>query len=500
MDADGDPPVRVAQSAGELHHMSDGGVAGTHLGLPAFPVRVAPTTAKEFNRIAPALVPLACWRIDDVRFQFDSSFVGPEIAAEIQALADLRTRHKVDADPAAEGGDPVAVFPRLSIFGHADPVGDDDYNKSLSGRRARAIYALLTRDTTIWETLYSTRIRGAGDPWGSVAIDTMLVHLGFGGGTHEDEVRRFQQSQSLDVDGDAGPKTRAKLFAAYMNKLCGDLTLDKADDFLAGTDAKGKGDVQGCSEFNPLLLFSLAEGEELDKPENQAERNSENAPNRRVLALLFRPGVRVAAAKWPCPRADEGADGCRKRFWSDGERRRTPTDERRLFELTNDTFACRFYHRLTTNSPCERVRKSVEIRLYAPTKAYIANAPCEVAIGGSAPIRRVADGRGILRLVDVEVPNTCDVKWGFPPHGGEEPVLVFSLRMHLLGGGEADEARKKLNNLGYTDDDLATNIRHFQRDYGSGTPSLAATGALDGDTLDRLRTVYRRCADRLDQP
>ena len=31
----------------------------------------------------------------------------------------------------------------LSIFGHADPVGNDEYNKGLSGRRATVIYALL---------------------------------------------------------------------------------------------------------------------------------------------------------------------------------------------------------------------------------------------------------------------------------------------------------------------------------------------------------------------
>jgi len=27
----------------------------------------------------------------------------------------------------------------LSVFGHADPVGSDDYNKALSGRRAMAV-------------------------------------------------------------------------------------------------------------------------------------------------------------------------------------------------------------------------------------------------------------------------------------------------------------------------------------------------------------------------
>ena len=71
--------------------------------------------------------------------------------------------------------------------------------------------------------------------------------------------------------------------------------------------------------------------------------------------LLFRPRNYVEPNEWPCPRAKEGVSGCKKRFWSDGEDRRGRRlpDERRKYEDSKDTFACRFYDRLANTSPCE---------------------------------------------------------------------------------------------------------------------------------------------------
>src|ERR1035441_9549451 len=72
------------------------------------------------------------------------------------------------ADHSSEDDSPIVLGPTdasdllkahsngpLAIFGHADPVGSDIYNKKLSGRRAMAVYGLLTRDLSIWEELYS---------------------------------------------------------------------------------------------------------------------------------------------------------------------------------------------------------------------------------------------------------------------------------------------------------------------------------------------------------
>ncbi len=330
-------------------------MAGNHPPEPARSVLVGPSTSNEFNTVKAAIFPIACWRVDDVRFEFDSSFVTPDVADEMTLLAKLVRQHTRDDQK-----------PPASVFGHADPVGDDHYNKQLSGRRAQAIYALLTRDTALWEDLYSHQI--GNDKWGVKSIQTMLKAVGHDPGAIDGvqgqkttaAIKSFQQANGLAVDGVAGPQTRAKLFLAYMDAICKDekgnpFKLEKTDFLAQGTDKDGKGDYQGCSEFNPVLLFSQLEEQEFSQSQNQSQRNAENAPNRRVVVFLFRVGSRVSAERWPCPRAKEGVGGCKKRFWSDGEQRRSKRlpEQRRKYEETKDTFACRFYDRISVGSPCE---------------------------------------------------------------------------------------------------------------------------------------------------
>lgn len=117
------------------------------------------------------------------------------------------------------------------------------------------------------------------------------------------------------------------------------------------------------------MVFSQSEAAEFDRTGNYTQRNEENGVNRRVLVLFFRPGTFVRPDKWPCPHAAEGTSGCRKRLWSDGEFRRSQQAERRDFPTLSNTFACRFYHRLTENSPCEGIESplvAVEIFLEVP--------------------------------------------------------------------------------------------------------------------------------------
>ena len=375
------------QPTSQVLGATGGGVVAEHPTLPTHEVLVSPTPADKRNTIRAAILPLACWRCDDIRFDFDSSFVRPEIANELRSLADLREKH------------PRAT---ISIFGHADPVGDDVYNKQLSGRRATVIYGLLTRDADLWENLYQQ------EHWDARTIQTMLATVqrpgaapltlsdspvpppGVEDATGENNssaknppklstpyytgaidgqvgsqttaaVKDFQADRGLASDGVVGPNTRRELFLAYMDTICRDqkgqpYSLDKYDDFLArGEDPGGKGDYQGCSEFNPKLIFSQDEEHRFRQYGHRDERNAENALNRRVIALMFRPEAKVSPEFWPCPRVKEGTTACKKRFWSNGEHRRShhlPT-ERREFETTQDTFACRFYHRLTVMSPCE---------------------------------------------------------------------------------------------------------------------------------------------------
>lgn len=357
---------------GTLHGISEGGLSGTHDLPDDSPVLVGPSTAAQFNKIVPAIIPIACWRADDIRFKFASSFVNPEIKAELQPT-----------DSSVLGSDLTSLLKRhpgcpLSVFGHADPVGSDDYNKTLSGRRAIAIYAMLVRDTNLWEHLYSSPF--GDDNWGKEVLQTMLDEVSTSdrsaGQPQGGPAEQNGTSQSLgDPDQAHSPDSivadggrRKALFAAYMDKLCGPgLKLSKTDFLAQGADADGKGDYQGCGEFNPSLIFSQQDNDKFEKAPDKTERNDTNAPNRRVMVLIFRTGSRVLPSKWPCPRAKEGITGCKKRFWSDGENRRSkrlPAAPRK-FDDTQDTFACRFFQRLSSRSPCELIipRMPLLIRL-----------------------------------------------------------------------------------------------------------------------------------------
>lgn len=329
--------------------MAEGGVAGVHSKKEGLTALIAPSSGSGSNKIRMPLLPKACWKIEDFRFRFDSSFLLPEVAAEIPLLKDLIEEH-------TEQG----IKPALSIFGHADPVGDEEYNKVLSGRRAIAMYGLLVRDSSLWETLYSQPQRG--DDWGVRSVQIMLEAVGHPPGKIDgvsgpktiEATKSFQVEGGLTQDGVAGPKTREKLFLAYMDVLClPTFRLAKTDFLGRGADPGGKGDFQGCGEFNPLLLFSQTEEHLFSKPENKAKRDEENGPNRRVMIFLFAPGRTVDPDRWPCPRATEGKAGCEVQFFSDRAARAARGSARREFKDTHDTFACRFYHRFATNSPCE---------------------------------------------------------------------------------------------------------------------------------------------------
>src|SRR5262249_19607678 len=109
-----------------------------------------------------------------------------------------------------------------------------------------------------------------------------------------------------------------------------------------------------------------------DLEENKQNRNKENEINRRVMVLLYRPGTLVDPNKWPCPSVKQGVGGCIARFHSDAKTRRQNLDERREHKDEPDrsdmdgTFACRFYDRQTTGSPCEGSDPSSDICFCVP--------------------------------------------------------------------------------------------------------------------------------------
>ena len=63
---------------GAVRITSDGGISGEHDSPEPFEFLVGPTTSDQFNTARLRLIPIACWRVDDIRFSFGSSFVDAE--------------------------------------------------------------------------------------------------------------------------------------------------------------------------------------------------------------------------------------------------------------------------------------------------------------------------------------------------------------------------------------------------------------------------------------
>ena len=469
---------------GGIHEASAGGITGEFESPDPQLFLTGTATEDQFNTLQLPLIPIACWGVDDIRFAFDSSFVdadssggaGPpvDIRVELGALKDLVDKH------------PLCP---LSLFGHADPVGSDVYNKALSERRAKAIYALLIfksePDTALsyWQSI------SRAENWGADQQNRMQSFVGQNTGAGGSVMRAYMQKLS-----DPGP------------------ALSKTDFLAQGAGADRKGDFQGCSEFNPLLLFSQEKQAQFDQAKQNndqagiADRNDQNAINRRVLGLMFRKGSRVDPTKWPCPRASEGIAGCTKRFWSDGETRRSKhlSGEDRRFQKTADTFACRFYQRLAGPSPCEGASR-LRVRLYDGFSRAIPFAPFATAIDDQGEFTNVrkADDKGVINVAlpdATSAASSITIRWGFAPEKDVDPELLFERTVFLIPGGEESEdiTRKRLSNLGYDNADKEQNIIGFQLDYGSLVdPPLPVTGELDDRTSSLVKDVYEQSPDNL---
>jgi hypothetical protein len=490
--------------------LSDGGIAGKHAPLSDTALQVGPTTANHFNAVRSALIPIACWRLENVRFEFDSSFLGRDTKAELSLLANLLKDHP---PPSKSGGKPGCP---LSIFGHCDPVGDDDYNKQLSGRRAMSVYAVLTRNVTLWEKLFSGPL--GNDNWGRPSLEIMLNTISPAASPEKNRDEATQHQR------DAGK--RKLLFERYMDALCGpNLKLQKEDFLGHGDDSGGKADFQGCSEFNPVLIFSEEKARSFERDQNHAARNDANALNRRVVALIFRAGSQVDPTKWPCPRATEGAAECKARFWSDGEQRRSRRlpDEPRRFDEAEDTFACRFYQRLVSKSPCEAVVPIFQIRVFDHNARPLPFAPCVVTPAGGEPRalrasgrrrvetsgaeaddRDLADSDAFITLRGINTPVTVNVKWNRPQAGdGPDSPLPslndsFEFELDVAIEIPEDEPEKaalvRLTNMGYVrGPQRVDDIREFQRDYKERFSDIEIDGTLNAATQKAIKKAHDAC-------
>lgn len=447
----------------------DGAVA-VHPRRLQLPVLVAPIPdeqkAVKFNAVRQELLTIGCMRLPHIAFEFDSSFLGPDSAARFTKFAGFMQalRDQDDADPKR--------FPPISVFGHADPTGGDAYNKPLSGRRALAVYGLLTRKLKIWTDLSKGL---AGDQWGDRVHRRMLsISLRkLPDGTPEppfytglidsdDPAEKAEITSETHAalaaykeargtpppaSGDFDSATRDKLFTEYMDAICQDKTgapfvLTAETDFLArNIGADHKGDVQGCSDFNPIFLLAKAENDIFNASESLHEtRNELYAKDRRVVVFVFKHGLQVDPNRWPCPTASNPDNSpCIKRFWSDANDRKKLGEERRVFgknmdlaqvdddgnvltddagnvafhplEETGNTMRCRFYHGFAVHSPCEAGLKEWIVRFridgFEP-KPGTASKPVPLAnrrfvltmgeVEDSAIIRGALDGDGQIRI------------------------------------------------------------------------------------------------------
>jgi hypothetical protein len=356
------------------------GIFAEHPIRATLPVIVAPTTADRkaaTNTVRRDFVVLACANFKEYNFAFDSSVVEPRAREGFASLARMIRRHP---------GDP------MSLFGHADPTGEPGYNKWLSERRARSIFAVLMNDASIWEQLYKDPQGAPGDKWGVKSLQLMLTGLGREPGESgkmddptKDAIRDLLVLPPLTPVADTAPIRKA-IFEKYLEFLRSDPDPKDPqpfpelgpDDFVG--KGKQKGTFQGCSEFNPQFLLGKEELDGMEKggDEGKESRNAANEPNRRVVLFFFSKDSQVNLKKWPCPAAAQGIQGCVDRFWSNGKDRkgrlftrhrrrfgRSVKPEHRLLEPPNPalavelgkeetTFACRFYHGVALRSPCER--------------------------------------------------------------------------------------------------------------------------------------------------
>ena len=106
----------------EINSSSEGGTAGDHVMAEPLAARVAPADQSQFNVLVSRIIPIACWRIDDIRFDFGSSFVVPETAKELAILADLREKHKLLAPGAVATDAHSSAAPPDNNAPHARPL------------------------------------------------------------------------------------------------------------------------------------------------------------------------------------------------------------------------------------------------------------------------------------------------------------------------------------------------------------------------------------------
>lgn len=83
--------LNVSDADGSIISADGGGIVGNL--APRARVVLPLAREKEHNTIRPTIFPIACWKADDVNFDFDSSFVRPGVAVQTPRFRALMEQH-----------------------------------------------------------------------------------------------------------------------------------------------------------------------------------------------------------------------------------------------------------------------------------------------------------------------------------------------------------------------------------------------------------------------
>ncbi|MFP4572208.1 MAG: OmpA family protein [Desulfobacterales bacterium] len=197
----------------------------------------------------------ACCGIPYITFQSAKSFIAPNAQNNFKELKKVLDENE-DA--------------KAMVFGHTDlNVRDDEQNKKISDRRAKSVFAFLTRDTDYWVTLYKKGDQDDNEDWGPRAVQVILNYLNpqaeldltntYDTRTREEINKNYS---GIGKDGDIPEGTLKEIFKKYMDKMTGDINLEPRD-FIEPK-------YMGCAGFNPVCDLEISAEE-----------------NRRVTFFLF---------------------------------------------------------------------------------------------------------------------------------------------------------------------------------------------------------------------
>ena len=191
-----------------------------------------------------------------VHFRFDNSFIEPCMTEVLKQVAEHASAHPQE---------------KLLIVGHTDKTGSNEYNQSLSERRARSVFAYLTfgRDAGAseaeWNELRQRNLGGLPqlkDTWGTRQYQYILQFLGFYTGNVDGEhgpitdaaVKNYRESKALPAGTTVDDQVWAALIHDYM--AANSLTVPESQFLPNAGDGCDGGILKwlGCGEESPLPL------------------------------------------------------------------------------------------------------------------------------------------------------------------------------------------------------------------------------------------------------